>query len=178
MTEHTPAADPSVKITVIPFVPDMSFCYLITGYGRRPSGYKRLILPHCKENPSRRTPDLVVQKKPSFLITASACSLVFLLLLAIRLDLFSRFQFNRRLSGAESLHELADKDSWMRIYQADRPVGYAHRSVTRQKEGNGFTVAETVFMRINTMGLVQDIHLQTEGRSWPRILRCNPLISR
>lgn len=107
---------------------------------------------------------MVVQKKPSFLITASACSLVFLLLLAIRLDLFSRFQLNRRLSGAESLHELADKDSWMRIYQADRPVGYAHRSVTRQKEGNGFTVAETVFMRINTMGLVQDIHLQTEGR--------------
>lgn len=107
---------------------------------------------------------MVVQKKPSFLITAAACSVAFLLLFSMRLDLFSRFESTRRLSETESLHALADRDAWMRIYQADRPVGYANRSVSRQKEGSGFTVAETVFMRINTMGLVQDIHLQTKGR--------------
>ena len=107
---------------------------------------------------------MAIHKKPSFLIAAIACSLVFAFLLAIRLDLFNPFQSSRRLSGAESLVSLADKDSWMRIVQANRPVGYAHRSVSKQTDGSGFTVAETVFMRINTMGLVQDIHLQTEGR--------------
>jgi hypothetical protein len=117
-----------------------------------------------KETPGRKASALVIYKKPSFVITAIACSLVFSALFAFRLDLFSRFQSNQRLSKAESLSSLADKDSWMRIYQADRPVGYAHRSVSKQTEGNGFIVAETVFMRINTMGLIQDIHLQTEGR--------------
>ncbi len=58
---------------------------------------------------------------------------------------------------------MPDKESWMRIYQADRPVGYTHRSIRKRKPGNGFVVSDTVFMRMNTMGLVQDIHLQTEA---------------
>ena len=90
--------------------------------------------------------------------------MVFLMLLAFRMDLFNRFQSSRRLADVESLHLMTDKDLWMRIYQAERPVGYTHRSVSRIKKTGGFAVDETVFMRINTMGLIQDIHLQTSGQ--------------
>jgi hypothetical protein len=110
---------------------------------------------------------LVLYRKPSFLAAAAACSLVFLLLFAIRLDFFNRFYSSRRLANIESLQSLADIESWMRIYQAERPVGYTHRTVTRSKITGGYTIAETVFMRLNTMGLIQDIHLKTEGQLAP-----------
>ena len=103
-------------------------------------------------------------RKPSFLIAAAVCSLVFLSLFAIRLDFFSRFQSSRHLANIESLQSMADIESWMRIYQAERPVGYTHRTVKRSKITGGFTIDETVFMRLNTMGLIQDIHLKTEGQ--------------
>lgn len=107
---------------------------------------------------------MALYRKPSYVIATGLCSLVFLILFGARLDIFSRFQSFHRLSSVDALHPMPDKESWMRIYQSDRPVGYTHRSIRKQKPGNGFVVSDTVFMRLNTMGMVQDIHLQTEAR--------------
>lgn len=49
----------------------------------------------------------------------------------------------------------------MAITQATRKVGYAHRTLTNTEKG--YHLEESVFMRINTMGVVQDIRMKTEA---------------
>ena len=49
----------------------------------------------------------------------------------------------------------------MNIYQEERKIGYAHRQFFKTLEGYKFL--ESVFMQINTMGMVQDIRFKTEG---------------
>lgn len=50
-------------------------------------------------------------------------------------------------------------DSWMNITQAGRKIGYAQRKYSRTKEG--FRFSENIFMRINTMGIVQPLTIRT-----------------
>ena len=64
-----------------------------------------------------------------------------------------------------TVNHLEDKNSWMSIYQDDRKIGYAHKRLVRLE--SGYRVEESVLMRINTMGLVQEVRLNTKGRLNP-----------
>jgi hypothetical protein len=64
-----------------------------------------------------------------------------------------------------SISEVTERDTWMNIFQNKRKIGFSHS--TFSKHDTGYRLKETVFMRINTMGMVQDINLKTEGMLHP-----------
>ncbi|MHB9097154.1 MAG: transglutaminase domain-containing protein [Syntrophales bacterium] len=49
--------------------------------------------------------------------------------------------------------------AWMNITQGGRKIGYAERAYAKTEDG--FTFSENIFMRINTMGIVQPLTLRT-----------------
>jgi len=86
---------------------------------------------------------------------------LFLVLLAFRMDILSLPAVgDRQLEKAVVMPQEA-KDTWMNIYQQGRKIGYTHRTFSRREQG--FGLREEVFMRIQTMGIVQGISLKTEG---------------
>ncbi len=75
--------------------------------------------------------------------------------------------FNPRTYDAGDMAFLAngaiiDRDSWMNILQNGRKIGSSHSTFAKTK--TGFLLKEEIRMRINTMGLTQDIRLKTNGR--------------
>jgi hypothetical protein len=64
-------------------------------------------------------------------------------------------------SGPTGIRKVAEKDIWMSIRHKGKKIGFSHRRLTREK--GGYVLWETTFLRINTMGLVQDIHIKTQG---------------
>jgi len=87
--------------------------------------------------------------------------LVFFLLLGYRLDLFHK-QFTD-VPRVKPL--LFEKDSWMNIFQKHQKIGYAHRQITPRSKG--YRLSESTRMRINTMGMVQDIYSSISGELRP-----------
>lgn len=63
------------------------------------------------------------------------------------------------VSMTSKIHE---DESWMSIYQGEKKVGFCHRVFTR--ESRGYTVTETIFLRINVMGTVQAVQLSSKGK--------------
>ncbi len=88
------------------------------------------------------------------------CGLLFAALLAVRLGYLQRNE-----TGPALVSTAKGSEAWMAILQDGRKVGYAHRSL--EPRGNGYRLAEFARMRINTMGLSQDIQVRTEGRLHP-----------
>ena len=105
---------------------------------------------------------MTVLKNKSFLISGIVCASAFLTLLAVRLDLFTTLISPRGIPTGSAAEAVEEKDGWMNIYQKDSKIGYSHRRLSRTPEG--FAVEESVFMRINTMGMVQNIHVETRGQ--------------
>ncbi len=52
-------------------------------------------------------------------------------------------------------------ETWMGIYQKSVKIGMPHRKIAPSAEG--IALSETTVMRLNTMGMFQDIHLKTKG---------------
>src|SRR5208337_1740266 len=81
------------------------------------------------------------------------------LLLAVRLDVLNwgRYQlFSSRDGKAPYLSDvqkLQEKESWMNISQTGKKIGYSHRRFSKTEKGHHFS--ESVFLQINTMGVVQ-----------------------
>ena len=97
--------------------------------------------------------------------------ILFLLLLALRLDLFNweRYQLFPSSDGKapylSGFQGLQDKQSWMNISQNGRKIGYSHRLFSRTEKG--YHLLESVFLQINTMGVVQGMTIKTEGNLNP-----------
>ena len=51
---------------------------------------------------------------------------------------------------------MPQKEIWMNIFQKDRKIGYTNRRFFQRDDG--YYLSESVFMRINTLGMVQDIN--------------------
>lgn len=100
--------------------------------------------------------ELLHQIRPAGIVTV-LCGLVFLSLMGFRLGLFQRE--TPLLLPTSSLSE--GKESWMTIFQNNRKIGYSHRRISPQDDG--YSLYESTHMRINTMGMVQDIHVRTTG---------------
>ena len=95
------------------------------------------------------------------MLAGLGCTLLFFGLLAVRLGIFEENQpaplpITRKTPATYTWHE---------IFQESEKIGYSHRRMIPLE--NGYRLSETTFMRINTMGMVQDINLLTTGTLEP-----------
>jgi len=101
-------------------------------------------------------------KNKSFIASGVFMCLLFAILLAVRIGVFKKeipeYAFN-------PVQGLSERDSWMNIMQKGRKIGFSH-SVLSKKE-DGYNLRETVFMKINTMGMIQEINLDTQANLNP-----------
>ena len=82
---------------------------------------------------------------------------LFACLMAVRLDLFKKPPEPLPFSNVS----LENRDAWMTIWQADRKIGYSHRRFLKAE--TGYKLTDHTVMRINTMGLAQDIQMETSA---------------
>jgi len=97
-------------------------------------------------------------------IAGGACALLFIVLLTIRLGFFESEQEKQTKGTDDTVPRIVayrDRETWMNISQNGRKIGHAHRHFSRTEKG--YRVVESVFMRINTMGVVQGLTFKTEG---------------
>jgi hypothetical protein len=90
-------------------------------------------------------------------VVGICCGVLFCGLLAVRLGLLeddhpAPLPITRKTPATYTWHE---------IFQESEKIGYSHRRVI-PRDG-GYRISETTFMRLNTMGMVQDINLVTKG---------------
>ena len=86
---------------------------------------------------------------------------IFLSLLFIRMGIFDSHPDRMEIPDISSSEIIADRDTWMNIFQGKKKIGFSHSRYARLEQGYRFN--ETMFMRINTMGMIQDIGLNTSG---------------
>ena len=102
-----------------------------------------------------------LNKMKSYWIAGALFALVFSVLLIIRLDLLNKIFSTSQTLSISTLSVHPGRDTWMNIFQKDKKIGFSHKTFTKKKKG--YFLQENVFMRINTMGMVQDITLKTHG---------------
>lgn len=87
-------------------------------------------------------------------------ALIFVSLLVVRLGVFQKKE--EGMSNLVSISQtLSDRETWMNVFQKEQKIGYVHRQFLRTAAG--YRILESVFMRINTLGMVQDIRFRTIG---------------
>lgn len=90
---------------------------------------------------------------------ATGFVLLFVILMAIRLDLRARFFPETIDITAIEPGGMPEKDTWMNLYLKDKKIGYSHSVLTKQD--TGYQMDETLFMRMNLMGFSQDVQMTT-----------------
>jgi hypothetical protein len=96
-----------------------------------------------------------------FWIIGLMAAAVFMTLLLAKMDVFQRFLLASRPLADHTVANAAARDSWMSIFQNQRRIGYAHKRLLPQTAR--YELEEKVVMRINTMGMVQDISMRTRA---------------
>ena len=104
-------------------------------------------------------------KNKSFIVAAVIFGLIFAALFAVRTDILSKFSHSPQIKNDTPLKSALSQDTWMNIFQNGRKIGYAHTVFS--EGGNKIRFQEKVFMRINTMGTVQDMYLDTDANLNP-----------
>jgi hypothetical protein len=97
-----------------------------------------------------------------FRVAGIAAALVFVVLLGIRLEVWESFAARPRPLPTDAGERARFRESWMNIFQNNRKIGFAHSRL--QPTDTGYELEEKAAMRINTMGMVQDLRLQTRSR--------------
>lgn len=97
-----------------------------------------------------------------FWIGLGIFGLVFSMLFFFRLDGFNAFHGAPGEVSLSTPKALSEKDAWMNILLKGRKIGSSHTIFSKIQDG--YRLEETVHMRLNTMGLSQDIILKTSGR--------------
>lgn len=100
-------------------------------------------------------------KIPWHWIAGAGFAALFTILLVIRLDVFSKPDQIFPWRSTPVAKPLRNDDHWMVITQGKRKIGYAQRTLTTTEKG--YHLEESVLMRINTMGVVQDMRMKTQG---------------
>ncbi len=86
--------------------------------------------------------------------------LIFVSLLVVRLGVFQKDESER--IGVPSISQpLLEHEIWMNIFQKGQKIGHAFRQLSKTAEG--YRILESVFIRINALGMVQDIRFKTIG---------------
>jgi hypothetical protein len=108
---------------------------------------------------------MIVHKSRAFWIGGSIFTLAFAILFMIRLGVLEKLLFRPRTLSLESINVVYERDSWMNIFQNERKIGFSHTRF--YEDTTGYRLTEAVQMRINTMGMIQDISLNTKSRLNP-----------
>ncbi|MFZ4439507.1 MAG: transglutaminase-like domain-containing protein [Syntrophales bacterium] len=98
-------------------------------------------------------------------IAGGGVILIFALLLAVRVVGLPKPSSGaaETISGQPGVIPVGE--FWMNITQAGQKIGYAQRSFSRTE--GGFHFSENIFMRINTMGVVQPLTVRTAAELKP-----------
>ncbi len=91
--------------------------------------------------------------------------LIFTLLLAVRVIGPSKPFFGAVETFSRRTGDVPIGEFWMNITQDGRKIGYAQRDYSRTE--TGFHFSENIFMRINTMGIVQPLTVRTAAELKP-----------
>ncbi len=86
-------------------------------------------------------------------------TMVFLGLLAVRLELFQKKPLDNPITQKSEISR--SPESWMNIYQNKKKIGVIHRKFSPLENGR-FRATENITMQINTMGITQALNLSTE----------------
>ena len=86
---------------------------------------------------------------------------LFAILFLIRMDVLELLLSGPKSLSASALATTAGRESWMSIFQNHRRIGHSHTRLSPQ--AGGYELRERVLMRVNTMGMVQDLNLQTRA---------------
>jgi hypothetical protein len=108
---------------------------------------------------------MIVHKSKTFWIAGSIFALAFSVLFIIRLGILEKLLFRPRTLSLESINTVSERDTWMNIFQNERKIGFSHTRF--YEDTTGYRLTEAVQMRINTMGMIQDISLNTKSRLNP-----------
>jgi len=87
--------------------------------------------------------------------------LTFAFLLTLRLGILEEGGVNPIHGRISHVATITDQETWMNIFQQGAKIGYTRRQFYKTVEG--YRILEWVFMRINMMGMLQDIRFKTEG---------------
>ncbi len=109
--------------------------------------------------------NMIVTKSKVFWIAGSIFTLSFAVLFIIRLGIIESILSRPQTFSVESIHAVTERDTWMNIFQNENKIGFSHSQLF--KKADGYRLTETVQMRINTMGMLQDINLNTETQLNP-----------
>jgi hypothetical protein len=90
------------------------------------------------------------------------CGLVFAALLGRRAGLIDFAPHPDHPPVRTGLNAPAAAERWMKILQDERHIGFSHSELI--PTAAGFHLKEKLFMRLNTMGLIQDLHLEYDAR--------------
>jgi len=90
-------------------------------------------------------------------IAVAASGLIFFGLLGVRLDLFRKKPVSLSVDAVTP----TANETWMNILQNDRKIGYSHRRFI-PRDG-GYDMTDTTYLRLNTMGMIQDLHMRTKA---------------
>lgn len=104
---------------------------------------------------------MMINKTRTFWIAAILCGGLFLALFSIRVGFFNSTTTEKPIASLASFNNFSDRNTWMNIFQNGEKIGFSHSRYARIE--NGYHFNESVFMRINTMGMIQNISLKTNG---------------
>lgn len=96
-------------------------------------------------------------QKRSFWLAGILFVALFAVLMAYRLDWIQNTQkppITPEINPHPAFH---NRDSWMNVFQNDRKIGYIHSEWTMTQ--GKYKVDETVFMKINTLGVIQELRM-------------------
>ena len=88
--------------------------------------------------------------------------LIFAILFSFRLGVFNTSNPVSKELSLFSIERVSEKDSWMNILQNGRKIGSSHTFISKAE--TGYVLKETLYLRLKTMGLIQDLILNTAGK--------------
>ena len=97
-----------------------------------------------------------------FWILLCLFGLLFAILFSFRLGAVNTFNPVSEELASFPIERVPEKDSWMNILQNGRKIGSSHTFIS--KTAKGYLLKETLYIRLNTMGLTQDLILKTAGK--------------
>jgi transglutaminase superfamily protein len=97
-----------------------------------------------------------------FWIGAGLFGLLFAMLFSIRIDFFKKPARHTAAFRLTDPSAIIEKDSWMNVIQKGRKIGFSHSIFMKAKDA--FRLEETLNLRINTMGMIQDLTVKTAAR--------------
>jgi len=100
-----------------------------------------------------------------FWIAAAFSGLLFALLFSKQYVFIYNGVPTQHFSSSFSSSYVPDRNTWKNIFQNGQKIGVSHS--TFSKIETGYRLHETLYLRINTMGMIQDISLDTNGKLNP-----------